>query len=295
MAFGVGDGVFRGAGCTGFITCRGHANESCAEFPCPPYDGVYACWWTSGCGRTPDYDFRLSYYTGARWELLSEHHPGTYEGYVYVRFGLSAGNCGYAYKIEFGESVGRFLVGDVPADRIPCEMWTKEMIAAEKDRMRELIAAEKSDASADVKALRSAASAEVKVIRGKANIDIAAERAEYKLISTDLRAAVKRDLVDIRDIHNDHEALLKLTYKTAKALSDDEERAEKVERSATGKIDVADEKRKEGDDIGNIRKQRDIDVAAEYHGRDEDIRGRYERRDLTYIEIKESGKPCVAL
>lgn len=295
MSFGVGDGVFRGTGCTGFITCRGRANESCEMFPCPPYDGVYACWWVDGCQRTPDYDFRLSYYTGARWELMRELHPGVYEGYVWAKFGMSTGNCGYAYMIEFGESVGYFLVGDVPASRIPCEMWTREMIADEKDRMRELIKAEKSDASADVKEFRSAASAEVKIIRGKAKIDIAAERAEYKISSTDIRGRVKRDLVDIRDIHNDHEARLKTDYKTAKTLSDDEERGEKAEVRATGKVEVADEKRKEGDDIGNIRKQRDLDVAAEYRGRDEEIRGRYEKRDLTYVEIKESGKPCVIL
>ena len=295
MVFGVGDGFFAGRGCDGFVTCHGAVGESCAVFPCPPYDGVHAGWWTSGCGRTPDYDFRLSYYTGARWELMGEYHPGVHEGYVSVRWGFTELHCGYAFMVEFGESVGYFLVGEVLAKMIPCAMWTKEMITIEKDRMKELIKAEKSDASADVKELRSDASAEVKIIRGKAKVDIAAERAEYKLISTDIRAVVKRDLVDIRDTHNEHEALLKLTYKTAKTLSDDEERAEKAESRATGKIDVADEKRKETDDIGNIRKQRDLDVAAEYHGRDEDIRGRYERRDRTYIEIKESGKPCVIL
>ena len=295
MGFGVGDGIFAGTGCTGFITCHGAARESCDAFPCPPYDGVYACWWASKCGRTPDYNFRLSYYTGARWELLSEYHPGTYEGYVWVRFGLTAGNCGFAYMIEFGESVGKFLVGDVPADRIPCEMWTKDMIKAEKDRLNEIIKAEKADASADVKDLRASASAEVKVIRGKAKLDIAAERGEYKLISTDIRGRVKRELVDIRDTHNDREALLKTEYKAAKTLSDDEERQEKIDARSDGKVEISDEKRKETDDIGNIRKQRDLDVAAEYRGRDDDIRGRYDARDRKVQEIKDSGKPCVVM
>jgi len=295
VGFGVGDGVFAGRGCTGFITCHGEAYESCDAFPCPPYDGVYACWWTSKCGRTPDYDFRLSYYTGARWELLAEHHPGTGDGYVYVRWAITAAHCGFAYMIEFGESVGKFLVGDVPAYMIPCEMWTKDMIKAEKDRLNEIIKAEKADASADVKDLRASASAEVKVIRGKAKLDIAAERGEYKLISTDIRGRVKRELVDIRDTHNDREALLKAEYKAAKTLSDDEERQEKVDVRSDGKVEIADEKRKESDDIGNIRKQRDLDVAAEYRGRDDDIRGRYEARDRKVQEIKDSGKPCVVM
>ena len=295
MPFGVGDGFFAGRGCDGFVTCHGAQGESCAVFPCPPYDGVYAGWWTSGCGRTPDYDFRLSYYTGARWELLSEHHPGTHEGYVWVRWAMSAGNCGFAYMIEFGESVGYFLVGDVPAKRIPCEMWTKDMIKIEKDRLKELIKAEKADASADVKEIRAEAKTEVAMIRGKAKTDIAAERAEYKLSSTDIRGRVKRELVDIRDLHNALEARLKIEYKTAKTLSDDEEREEKGAVRDVGKTDIAEEKQKERDDVGNVRKQKDLDVAAEYRGRDEDIRGRYDARDRKVQEIKNSGLPCVVM
>lgn len=295
MTFGIGDGFFAGRGCDGFVTCHGAVGESCAVFPCPPYDGVYAGWWTSGCGRTPDYNFRLSYYTGTRWELLSEYHPGVHDGYVYVRWQFVGGHCGQAYMVEFGEDVGYFLAGKVPPRLIPCEMWTKEMISIEKDRLNEIIKAEKADASADVKELRSSASTEVKVIRGKANIDIAAERAEYKLISTDIRGRVKRELVEVRDVHNAREALLKAEYTAAKTLSDDEERQEKVDVRDVGKVDIADEKRKETDDIGNIRKQRDLDVAAEYRGRDDDIRGRYDARDRTVQEIKDSGLPCVVM
>lgn len=295
MVFGIGDGVFRGRGCDGFVTCHGAKGESCKVFPCPPYDGVYAAWWTSGCGRTPDNDFRLSYYTGARWELLSEYHPGVHDGYVFVRWGFTEGNCGFAYKIEFGEDVGFFLVGSVPANRIPCEMWTKDMIKIEKDRLKELITVEKADASADVKEIRAEAKTEVAMIRGKAKADIAAERAEYKLSSTDIRGRVKRELVDIRDTHNEREALLKSEYKTSKTLSDDEEREEKGAVRDAGKTDVAEEKQKERDDIGNIRKQKDLDVAAEYRGRDDDIKGRYGARDRTVQEIEKSGLPCVVL
>jgi len=293
LGFGVGDGLFISNGCTGFITCHGVPKESCDRFPCPPYDGVYACWWASACDRTPDDNFRVSYYTGERWELLDELHPGTGYGYVWARWAFDQGGCGWAYMIEFGEHVGYFLVGDVPAGRIPCNMWTKDMIKAEKDRLRELIKAEKADASADVKEIRAEAKTEVAMIRGKAKIDIAAERAEYKLSSTDIRGRVKRELVDIRDIHNALEAHLKADYKTAKTSSDDAEREEKGAVRSAGKIDIAEEKQKERDDVGNIRKQRNLDVAAEYWGRDKDIWGRYDERDRKIDEIKDSGKPCV--
>jgi len=295
LSFGIGDGFFEGEGCTGFVTCHGAVGESCAVFPCPPYDGVYMGWWTSGCGRTPDETARLFYWTGARWDEMGSHHPRSYEGYVWVRWAFDQGGCGYAYKIQFGEDVGYFLIGDVPAARIPCEMWTADMIKIEKARLKELISAEKADASADVKELRAAASTEVKMIRGKAALDIAAERAEYKLISTDIRGRVRRELVDVRDSHNEFEAILKAEYATAKGVSDDEEREEKAGVRSTGKVDIAEEKRKETDDVGNIRVQRDLDVAAEYRGRDEDIRGRYDERDRRVDEIKKSGRPCVII
>lgn len=295
MSFGVGDGFFKGMGCTGFVTCHGAKGESCAVFPCPPYNGIYAGWWTSGCGRTPDRPFYLSYWTGSRWERIGEHRPKIYEGYVWVRWGFDTGNCGYAYKIGFGDDVGLFLVGEVPAHMIPCEMWTSDMVNIEKYRLKELINVEKADASADVKDIRSEATAEVKIVRGKANIDIAAERAEYKEISTGIRARVKRELVDVRDTHNEYEARIKAEYTAAKAVSDDDERGEKTDVRDTGKIDIADEKRKETDDIGNIRKQRDIDVAVEYQGRDRDVLERYAARDRKVQEIKDSGKPCVIL
>ena len=78
-------------------------------------------------------------------------------------------------------------------------------------------------------------------------------------------------------------------------LEDDEERQEKIDVRSDGKVEISDEKRKETDDIGNIRKQRDLDVAAEYRGRDDDIRGRYDARDRKVQEIKDSGKPCVVM
>lgn len=293
MAFNVGDGVFEGGGPYGFITCHGMRGESCDVFPCPPYDGVYAGWWTNKLVKTPDHTFRLFWYTGTHWELLSEHYPGVHTGYVFVRWGFTEGNCGFTYMVQFGESSEYFLVGEVPVKLIPCNMWTKDMIKIEKDRLKELIKAEKADASADVKEIRAEAKTEVAMIRGKAKTDIAAERAEYKLSSTDIRGRVKRELVDIRDLHNALEARLKIEYKTAKTLSDDEEREEKGAVRDVGKTDIAEEKQKERDDVGNVRKQKDLDVAAEYRGRDEDIRGRYDARDRTVQEIKDSGKPCV--
>ena len=106
---------------------------------------------------------------------------------------------------------------------------------------------------------------------------------------------MKRELVDIRDTHNDREALLKTEYKAAKTMSDDEEREEKGAVRDTGRTDIAEEKQKERDDVGNIRNQKDLDVAAEYRGRDDDIRGRYDARDRTVQEIKDSGLPCVVM
>lgn len=293
MSFGVGDGFFKGAECNGFVTCHGAMGESCRVFPCPPYDGIYAGWWTSGCGITPPATFYLHYWTGTRWQILSEHTPGQYKGYVWVRWAMSQGNCGFAYKVTFVNEEVFFLVGDVRASMIPCEMWTSDMIKTEKDRLKVLIAAEKADASADVKAIRVDATADVKIIRGKATVDIAAERAEYKEISTGIRARVKRDLVDVRDTHNEYETKIKAEYKDAKAGSDAEEKAEKAEVSSIGKVDIAEEKRKETDDIGNIRKQRDLDVAAEYQDKDADVAARYAERDRKSQEIKDSGKPCV--
>ena len=317
MTFGVGDGFFKGQGCNGFITCHGAVGESCAVFPCPPYDGVYAGWWTSGCGETPPATFYLHYWTGTRWELLDSVTPEIYEGYVWVRWPFSEGNCGWAYKISFLNDVAYFLVGNVPASLIPCEMWTSDMIKAEKERLKELIKVEKDDAAADVKVVREEAKTEVAMIRGKAKIDIAAERAEYKEISTAIRARVKRELVDIRAAHNELEASLKTdsaaakvearneyndlvakytaAYRAAKAASDAEESDENSEVRSTGTFDIDEEKRKETDDIGNIQKQKDIDVATEYRDRDADVVARNVARDLKIEEIKDSGKPCVIL
>lgn len=295
MSFGVGDAFFEGQGCTGFVMCHGAMGESCTVFPCPPYDGVYAGWWTSGCQRTPSSTFHLFYWTGSHWDRIQSHTPKIYEGYVWWHLVMVQGNCGWAYKIEFGNDVAHFLVGEVPAHMIPCEMWTSDMIKAEKDRLNELIRVEKADATADVKEIRAEASAEIKIIRGKANVDIAAERAEYKEISTGIRDRVKRELVDVREAHNEYEARIKAEYTEAKAVSDEDERGEKTDVREKGKTEIADEKRKETDDVGNIRKQRDIDVVAEYRDRDADIQGRYAARDRNVQEIADSGKPCVLL
>lgn len=295
MSFGVGDGFFKGMGCTGFVTCHGAKGESCAIFPCPPYDGIYAGWWASECQSTPGSTFHLSYYTGERWELIQSHTPDIYEGYVWWKLLMGSGNCGYAYKIEFGNDVGYFLVGEVPPSRIPCEMWTKDMISAEKDRIKAWIKVAKDDTKADVKEIRAEATAEVKIIRAKAKIDITAERAEYKEISTEIRARVKRELVDVRDAHNEYEAKIKAEYKDAKADSDENERNEKADVRLTGKTEIADEKRKETDDIGNIRIQKDIDVVAEYQDRDRLIKLRYEEYERKADMIEATASKCVVL
>lgn len=295
MTFGVGDGFFKGMGCTGFITCHGAKGESCAVFPCPPYDGVYAGWWTSGCQSTPVQPFILSYYTGSRWEEIQRWSPDQYEGYVWVRFGFGDGNCGWAYKIEFGNDVGYFLVGEVPPERIPCGMWSKDMIKAEKERIKAWIKVAKDDTKADVKEIRAEAKTEVAMIRGKAKVDIVAERAEYKEISTEIRARVKRELVDIRDAHNEHEAKIKAEYKAAKATSDGDERDEKTDVRFVGKTEIAEEKRKETDDIGNIRKQKDLDVAAEYQDRDRLVKNRYDEYERKANMIRDTASKCVVL
>lgn len=337
MGFGVGDSKFDDGECVGFSVCQGDSRASCETFPCPPADGVYAVYWNDNCGSLPGGACVLSYYTGTEWKQVTSHTPNSYRGYVWVRFGMGSGSCGWAYKITFGGEERRFLIGTVKASRIPCDMWSAEMIKEEKDKLREEIRAEKADATADVREYREAAKVEVALIRGKAKVDIAAERAEYKLISGGVRDRVKRELVDIRDLHNaheatlkatyatakalsddeekqekldirafsraslvsvrdlhnEHEATLKTTYKTAKTLSDDEERQEKVDARAVGKVDISDEKHKETDDIGNIRIQRDLDVAKEYGSRDSDIEGRYTERDRKVEAIKASGLPCV--
>jgi len=295
VAFGVGDGFFKGMGCTGFVTCHGAKGESCDVFPCPPYDGVYAGWWTSGCQSTPVQPFILSYYTGSRWEEIQRWSPGQYEGYVWVRFGFGPGNCGWAYKVEFGNDVAHFLVGEVSPSRIPCVMWTKDMIKAEKDRIKAWIKVAKDDTKADVKEIRAEAKVEVSMIRAKAKIDISAERAEYKAISTEVRARVKRELNDTRDAHNELEAKLKAEYKTAKRTSDDDEREEKADVRSTGKTEIAEEKQKERDDVGNIRKQKDLDVAAEYVDRDHAIKNRYAEYERKADMIRETASKCVVL
>lgn len=295
MSFGVGDGFFKGMGCTGFVTCHGAKGESCDVFPCPPYNGVYAGWWTSGCQSTPSSTFHLFYYTGERWERLQSHTPKIYEGYVWWQLMMGQGNCGWAYKIEFGNDVGYFLVGEVPPSRIPCEMWTKDMITAEKDRIKAWIKVAKDDTKADVKEIRAEAKTEVSMIRAKAKIDISAERSEYKAISTTIRARVKRELVDTRDAHNELEAKLKAEYKTAKRTSDDDERDEKADVRYTGKTEIAEEKSKERDDIGNIRKQKDLDVAAEYADRDYAIKCRYEEYERKADMIRDTASKCVVL
>ena len=295
MAFGVGDGFFKGMGCTGFVTCHGAKGESCAVFPCPPYDGVYAGWWTSGCQSTPSSTFHLFYWTGAHWERIQSHTPKIYEGYVWWQLMMGQGSCGWAYKIEFGNDVALFLVGEVPPSRIPCEMWSKEMIKAEKERIAAWIKVAKDDTKADVKEIRAEAKTEVAMIRGKAKIDIAAERAEYKAISTEIRARVKRELVDVRDSHNEYEAKIKAEYKAAKATSDSLERDEKTDVRTTGKTEIAEEKSKERDDIGNIRKQKDLDVAAEYQDRDRLVKNRYEEYERKADMIRETASKCVVL
>lgn len=295
MAFGVGDGFFKGTGCTGFVTCQGEAYKSCKEFPCPPYDGVYAGWWASGCQSTPSSTFHLFYWTGSHWERIQSHSPKIYEGYVWWQLMMGQGNCGWAYKIEFGNDVAHFLVGDVVPARMPCEMWTKEMIKAEKERVKDWIKVAKDDAKADVKEIRADAKTEVAMIRGKAKVDIAAERGEYKAISTEIRARVKRELVDVRDSHNEYEAKIKADYKAAKATSDSLERDEKTDVRGVGKIEIADEKRKEFDDIGNVRKQRDLDVAAEYQDRDRLVKNRYEEYERKADMIRETASKCVVL
>lgn len=293
MSFGVGDGFFKGSGCDGFVTCHGAMGESCRVFPCPPFDGVYAGWWTSGCGITPAATFYLHYWTGTRWQILSEHTPARYEGYVWVRWAMSQGNCGYAYKITFVNEERFFVVGDVPAHRLPCEMWTAEMIKIEKTRLNLLIDEEKEDATADVKSIRADATSDVKQIREVANADIASERAEYKENAKAIRDKADRDIVDVRDLHNEYEARIKVEYTAAKASSDAIERNEKAEIGSIEKVDIAEEKRKETDDIGNVRVQRDLDVAAEYQQKDIDVAARYAERDRRVQEIKDSGKPCV--
>ena len=295
MTFGVGDGFFKGMGCTGFVTCHGAKGESCDVFPCPPYNGVYAGWWTSGCGRTPGSTFRLFYYTGERWELIQSHTPDIYEGYVWWRLMMGSGNCGWAYKIEFGNDVGYFLVGEVSPSLIPCEMWSKEMISAEKDRISEWSKIAKADVKADVKEIRAEAKTEVAMIRAKAKLDISAERAEYKEISTEIRARVKRELVDTRDAHNEYEAKIKAEYKTAKRVSDDDERDEKADVRSTGKTEIAEEKQKERDDIGNVRKQKDLDVAAEYQDRDRLVKNRYDEYERKADMIEATASKCVVL
>ena len=295
MAFGVGDGFFKGMGCTGFVTCHGAKGESCAVFPCPPYDGVYAGWWTSGCQSTPPSTFNLFYWSGSHWERIQSYSPEIYEGYVWVRFAFGEGNCGWAYKVEFGNDVAHFLVGEVPPARIPCVMWTKDMIKAEKDRVKAWIKVAKDDAKADVKEIRAEAKAEISMIRGKAKDDIAAERAEYRILSTTIRAGVKRELSDIRDTHNEYEAKIKADYKTAKAVSDSDERDEKADARNTGKTEIAEEKSKERDDIGNIRKQKDLDVAAEYADRDYAIKSRYEEYERKADMVRETASKCVVL
>jgi len=226
---------------------------------------------------------------------MAEHTPDVYEGYVWVRWAMSEGNCGYAYKITFVNDEAYFLVGDVPAAMIPCNMWTSEMITAEKDRLKELIRVEKDDAKADVKAVREEAKTEVAMIRGKATVDIAAERAEYKEISTTIRDRVKSELVTIRDLHNVIEATIRAVYVDAKAVEQADEVTENAEVRDTGKREIDDEKVQEGIDIANIQSLRDQAVAAEYQERDADVVARNVARDLRIQEIKDSGKPCVIL
>jgi len=295
VSFGIGDGFFKGAGCSGFVICHGATGESCAVFPCPPYDGVYAGWWASGCQSTPSSTFHLSYYTGERWERIQSHTPDIYEGYVWWHLLMGSGNCGWAYKIEFGNDEGYFLVGKVPPSRIPCEMWTKDMISAEKSRISEWIKIAKADVKADVVEIRAEAKTEVAMIRAKAKLDISAERAEYKEMSKGIRAGVKRELVNVRDAHNDYEAKIKAAYKTAKGVSDDNERDEKADVRLMGKTEIADEKRKETDDIGNIRKQKDLDVIDEYQDRDRLVKNRYEEYERKVDMIEATASKCVVL
>lgn len=305
--FNVGDGIFKRTDCDAWCVCRGAPDTSCLKFSCKDSQEVYGLWRAGACTRTPGGSCVLSFWDGAKWVELGRHAMGGYFGYVWVSWTFGRGNCGYAYRMEYAGFERFFVVGDVPFDRLPCELWTDEIRDGVKTKIKADIAAEKEDAKEDIAAVRERAKEDTSIAHNIESEATAAERAEAKRdlaviedhhdsLEADIRAARSRDIAESNRVEKEEQGAARAEIKHRH-----DEFENRVRKDASDSIDASNVEEKTKEDgrraardaaIVELRRIETETIADIKRKRDEDVADRYASRDRRIEELKKQYEPC---